>query len=248
MKKILTLAAALMVFGASASMAQGGLNLYWNGCSDGGVSAQTFACNSNSGAAFTMYASMILPADMPLFAATSAISDVTFSGATIPAWWQVLTGQCSANRVSESYDSANFTTNCPDIWQSAANLSVFQAQQGANVQGHAANTLRLNGGAAVPAGSELNQVADGTELVVCKVSIGHTKTVGTGSCAGCSIPACIVLNECKAQQPAGQGDFTVINEAPSMTRWVTWNGSPTNCPAGTPTQSRTWGAVKNLYR
>jgi hypothetical protein len=83
---------------------------------------------------------------------------------------------------------------------------------------------------------------------VCKVSIGRTKTVGTGSCSGCSLPACIVLNECKAQQPAGVGDFTVINEGPGLTRWVTWNGSPTNCPAGTPTQSRTWGAVKNLYR
>ena len=247
MKKLITLAVTLLALSASTAMAQSGLGLYWNGCSDGGTSVGTFACTANTGTN-VMYATMILPADMPMFAATSAIIDITFEDVTIPDWWLTLTGQCSSNRVSESYDAAQFTTNCPDIWQSAAVLSVFAAQQGTNVQGHASNTLRLNGGAAVPAGSELNQVADGTELVVCKVTIGHTKTVGTGLCAGCATAACIVLNECKAQQPAGVGDFTVINEAPTLTRWVTWNGSPANCPASTPTQSRTWGAVKNLYR
>jgi hypothetical protein len=244
MKKILTLAAALMVFGASASMAQGGLNLYWDGCSDGGTGTKTFNCLSNTGAAFTAYASMVLPADMPLFAATSAIIDITFTGASIPAWWQTVAGQCSANRVTESYDSAQFVTNCADIWQGAINLSVFQAQPA--VAGHGPNTLRLNGGAAIPAGSEIAQIADGTELVVCKVSIGRTKTVGTGSCAGCTVGACLVLNECKAQQPAGVGDYTVIN--PATSNFITWQtGSPV-CPQATPSQNRTWGAVKNLYR
>lgn len=248
MKKLITLAVTLLSLGASTAMAQSGLALYWDGCSDGGTSAKTFACTGNTGAAFTMYVSVIVPTDMPQFAATSAIIDMTFENPTIPDWWLTLTGQCSANRVSESYDAAQFVTNCADIWQSAANLSVFQAQQGTNVMGHAVNTLRLNGGAAVPAGSELNVVADGSELVVCKVSISRTKTVGTGSCAGCAIPACIVLNECKLQQPAGAGDFTVVDEAPGKVRWATWNGSPTNCPDGTPTQNRTWGSIKNLYR
>ena len=247
MKKLITLAVTLLALSASTAMAQSGLGLYWNGCSDGGASVRTFACNLNTGSE-TMYATMKVPNDMPSFAATSAIIDITFETAGIPDWWMTLTGQCSANRVTESYDPAQFTTNCADIWQGSINLSVFQAQQGTNVQGHAANTLRLNGGAAIPAGSEIQVLADGTELVVCKVTITHTKTAGATGCAGCAIPACIVLNECKAQQPAGVGDYTVINEAPGMTRWVTWNGSPTNCPAGTPTQSRTWGAVKNLYR
>lgn len=243
MKKILTLAAALMIFGASASMAQGGLNLYWDGCSDGGVSTKAFACNANTGVAFVLYASLVLPADMPLFAATSALVDLSFTGATIPAWWQVRTGECSANRVSMSFDSANFVTNCLDIWQSAANLSVFQAQPAPG--DHAANFLRLNGGAAVPAGSELSQIADGSELVVCKVSIGRTKTVGTGSCAGCLTGACIVLSECKAQQPAGIGDYTIIN--PATSNFVTWQAGGPACPQATPSQNRTWGAVKNLY-
>lgn len=248
MKRLFTLAATLLVLGASSASAQSGLTMYWNGCSDGGVATQTFACNTNTGAAFAFYGSVILPNDMPSFAATSAIFDITFEDAAIPAWWLTNAGQCRANAISVSFDAAAFVTNCPDIWQSAPNLSVFQAQQGTAVSGHAANTLRLNSGAAVPAGSELNITADGSELVICKVSINRTKTTGTGLCAGCNIPACIVFNEAKAQQPAGIGDYTIVNEAPGKTRWITWNGSPTNCPDGTPAQNRTWGAVKNLYR
>lgn len=50
MKKVLTLAAALLVFGASASMAQG-LNLYWNNCAFSGVGLTNLAtnCASNTG-------------------------------------------------------------------------------------------------------------------------------------------------------------------------------------------------------
>lgn len=248
MKRLTTLVATLLVLGASSAMAQSGLGLYWDGCSDGGTSAKTFACNTNSGASFQLYASVVVPSAMPTFAATSAIIDLTVDDVVLPDWWQTLTGQCRLNAIDMSFAASGFITNCADIWQGFPNLQVFQAQQGVNVQGHAINTLRLNGGAAVPAGSELNVPADGSELTVCKVTITRAKSTGTGACAGCATPTCIVLNECKLQQPAGAGDFTVVNEAAGKTRWVTWNGSPTNCPAGTPTLSRTWGAVKSLYR
>lgn len=243
MKKILTLAAALMVFGASASMASG-LLLNWDGCSDGGVQAKTFACNTNSGAAFAFYGSAVVPADMPTFAATSAIIDVQVDGATLPAWWLTNSGQCRANSISVSFDAAAFITNCADIWQSAPNLSVFQAQQGVG----GPNRVRLNSGAAVPAGSELSVVADGSENVICKVSINRAKTTGTGNCAGCNLGACIVFNEAKMQQPAGVGDYTVTNAQAPGSNYITWQSGIALCPLPTPAQNRTWGAVKNLYR
>jgi len=243
MKKILTLAAALMVFGASASLAQGGLNLNWDGCSDGGVAAKTWACNSNTtGGALAIFGSVVVPHDMPLFAATSAIVDIAFTGGTIPAWWMTLAGQCSANRVDMSFAASVLVTNCGNIWQDSPNLAVFQVQQGVN----GPDRVRLNGGAAVPAGSELPTVADGSELSFCKISIGKSKTVGTGSCAGCLTGACIVLNECKLQQPAGVGDYTVTN--PAARNFVSWQAGGPVCPQATPSQNRTWGAVKNLYR
>jgi hypothetical protein len=51
-------------------------------------------------------------------------------------------------------------------------------------------------------------------------------------------------------QPAGVGDYTISN---TLNRnWVQWQGGAVNvtggCPAATPTQNRTWGSVKSLYR
>ncbi len=252
MKKLITLVVAVLALSASTAMAQSGLGLYWNDCSPAsggsGASSMTWACNANTGAGFALFTSVIVPTAMSKFTATSAIVDVTIESGTLPDWWQTNAGQCRPNAITMSFDPVVLAGSCLDIWQGSILLSVFAAQQGTNVQGHAANTVRLNGGAAIPAGSEINVPADGSELFVSKVNISRTKSTGVGSCAGCDLAACLVLNECFLQQPAGMGDYRVVNEAPGRSRWVTWNGSPTNCPDGTPTQNRTWGAVKNLYR
>lgn len=246
MKKILTLTAALMVFGAAASMAQSGLNLNWTACVGDGVSkTRTFACTNNSGAD-GLYASVVLPSDVPLFAATTVIIDVAFNSASIPAWWQTGPGQCRAGAVSFSADPGTvtngFASSCPDIWGGSAQvLSVFQPQP--SVHG-LPNELRLNGGAAIPAGSEIALTADGTELVVAKVTISHGKTVGTGSCAGCSTGASFQLNEMLVQQPEPNPKFRINNPTGSGAASCGFNGG--NLP--TPTENRTWGAVKNLYR
>lgn len=247
MKKILTLTAALMVFGAAASMAQGGLNLNWVGCStDVGAShARTFACTSNSGAD-GLYASLVLPSDVPLFAASTVIIDIMFNSASIPAWWQTGTGQCRAGAVSYSSDPGvitnAFASACGDIWGGSAQvLGVFQPQP--SVHG-LPNELRLNGGAAIPAGTEIAWTADGSELLVAKITIAHGKTTGTGSCAGCSTGASFQLNECLVQQPEPNPKFRITNPASSGSSSCAFNGG--NLP--TPTENRTWGAVKNLYR
>lgn len=242
MKKILTLAVALLALGASSAMAQGGLNLFWDECSVAGTGTKTFLCNTNTGAAFGMYASVVLPGDMPAFLGTTAIVDIGLNDPAIPAWWQTRTGECRANSIGMSFDPNAFITSCLDIWGGAPPLAILDVQPGVN----GPNKIRLNGGAVVPAGSELNLVADGSELVVCKVTINRAKTILTGACAGCNVGACIVLNECKLQQPGGVGDRTVTN--PAVSNFVTWQGGLAACPQATPAQNRTWGSLKNLYR
>ncbi len=247
MKKILTLAATLMVIGASASMASG-LYLNWDDCSaasgGAGVQQKTFACNSNTGAGFALYTSVAVPTTMPKFTATSAIVDVAVDAPTLPDWWLTNAGQCRPNAVTMSFDPVVLALSCPNIWADGILLSVFAAQQGTN----GPNKVRLNGGAAIPAGSEITVNADGTELLVSKVNISRTKSTGTGSCAGCNLGACLVLNECFLQQPAGMGDYRVTNAATPGSNFVTWQGGVAQCPLPTPAQNRTWGAVKNLYR
>ena len=80
-----------------------------------------------------------------------------------------------------------------------------------------------------------------------KIAILRSKTVGTGLCAGCSTAACIVLNEIKLVQPASAGvDYRIQN--PADRNFVTYNAGAPACPGATPAQSKTWGAVKSLYR
>lgn len=243
MKRLFTLAATLLVLGASTASAQSGLTMYWDNCSDGGTNQKTFACNANSGSQ-VLICSVIIPNDMTLFAAASAIVDIKVDGGALPAWWQTNTGECRAGAIGVTFDPLNIGGNCPDLWGGNSNLSVFQAQPGIN----GADWLRLNSGAAIPAGSEIAITADGTELSVCKITVTRAKSTGTGACAGCITPACIVFNESWLQQPAGNPGYRVTNEAAGKTRSVTWQGTPAGCPESTPAQNRTWGAVKNLYR
>lgn len=250
MKKLLVLAVGLLAM-ASTAHAQAGLNLNWNGCvGDGRVTGASFLCNTNTGATFGAFASIVLPTDLTAFAATTAIVDVGFTGATIPAWWQTGTGQCRAGSVSFSADPNTITNGgaggCLDIWGGSAQvLGVFQPQP--SVHG-LPNELRLNGGAAIPAGTEIAWAADGTEFVVAKFTINRAKTTGTGSCAGCTTGACLTLNECFVQQPNPLPGYRVTNAASANSNFITFQSGAPACPSATPSQNRTWGAVKNLYR
>jgi hypothetical protein len=237
MKKVLTLAAALLVFGASASMAQG-LNLHWNNCAaGGGLTNLATNCASNTGL-MTLVASAYPPA-MPMFAATSTVVDIQVDGPSLPVYWQTLAGQCRQNAIAISYDPNNNGSDCGDLWQGNPNLQVSTVQQGVN----GPNRVRLLGTAAVPAGSELS-VPAGDELWVCRVTISRANTVTCND--GCAAQATIVLNEMYMQQPGGLPAYRITNVADNYC--VGLNGGNAQCPGATPAQNTSWGAVKNLYR
>ena len=236
MKKILTLAAALLAFGATASMAQG-LNLSFGDCGTLGTQTVAVNCNSNSGVLILMHASVFPAVPMNTFAAATTVIDVRVGGGVLPPWWQTNTGQCRANSIAMSYDPTNNPGGCPDIWGGNPNLQVTAIQQGVN----GPDRVRINGVAAIPAGSEI-PLATGTELWVCRVSINKTNTL---TCAGCSLPATIVLNEIAMQDP-NQPQQRITN--PGDNYCVGLSGGAASCPGATPTENRTWGAVKNMYR
>jgi hypothetical protein len=237
MKKILTLAAALLVVAASSAMAQG-LNLSWGNCGTAGTSTVAINCNSNAGALLVANASVFPQVPMNTFAAATCVIDVKVNGGTLPPWWQTNTGQCRANSIGMSFDPNNNVSDCVDIWAGNPNLQVTAIQQG--VWG--ADWVRLNGVAAIPAGSEI-PLATGTELWVCRITINKANTL---TCAGCSQPAQIVLNEIAMQDP-NQPQQRVTN--PGDNACIGLSGGQPLCAGGaTPAQNRTWGAVKNLYR
>jgi len=71
-------------------------------------------------------------------------------------------------------------------------------------------------------------------------------------CAGCGLPACIVLNQVELLQEVGSpgGDIIVL-KFPIDHGFVTWQGGDIGgqgCPLSLPVKRATWGAIKAIYR
>jgi len=248
MRKTFLLTLALLAASAAPASASG-FSMAWDHCFEsGGPSQKLFACDADTGMD-VLVVSVIPPADMPQFAATSVIIDVLVAGGDLPPWWQTATGQCRANAIVPSFDPGSFpiTEECSSLWGDLVPLQVFAIQQGL----HGPGTFRINAGAAVPAGSEFMVYGNVISYLAARIAFLHSKTVGAGACDGCRTGACLWLNEMKMQQPAGLGDYTVTNEATPGSSGATFNAQQAygyGSPCTTPTVNRTWGAVKSLYR
>ena len=247
MKKVLLLCGAMLALTAAVASAQGGINLAWSRCygEQVAVTNRTFACTTNSGTNLAV-ASFIPPADVAALNGNELVFDLQSSTATLPAWWAFKnTGTCRLSSLT-----VNFTTNASDVvcvdefaGAGAGGIGAYNIGYGGNPA-----RARLTVAIAVPA-SAIAIVTAGTEYFAMNLAINNLKSTGTGSCAGCLTPVCLVFNSIKLTQPVGLGDTTIGN--PAGGNFVTWQGGAIGgggCPAATPTHNTTWGAVKSLYR
>ena len=235
-------AALLLVAATPAAGGQAGINLFWHDCSETGSTLQAFACNTNAGYQ-VLYVSLVPPQDLPQLGGVEVMLRMRVSAPALPDWWLTGAGQCRQDAITCSFDPAENFSSCADIWQGTPNVSVFLAAPGEFWP----NSLVLRGTAWVPSGSELNVVADGTELQVCRFVIQRAKSTGVNSCTGCELEACLALIECRLYQPEGVGNVTLTD--PAVSNWVVWQGDASlPCPLSVPTLNRSWGAVKGMYR
>ena len=117
------------------------------------------------------------------------------------------------------------------------------------------NTARVVAALAVPA-SALADLFAAQEYFSYNLTINNAKTVGTGACAGCTTPACIVFNSVKVTTQVAANDRTLSGPTNGTdSNFCTWQGGAgtdsnrgVGCPAATPTRNSTWGKVKSLYR
>jgi len=243
MKKIFTIAGVMLALSVSLASAAG-INLSWNDCGTFGTSAQSFDCASNSGSPFTMVASFVPPPAINAFVGVSSQVDITTTAATLPAWWQHGTAFCrSTTGMSVTFDFAtNGPFNCAEIVSGqAAGGFAYDIGFGAP------NRARLRVQYAIPI-DQASALDENTEYYSYKVNLLRAKTTGSGNCAGCSTPACIVLNSIQLFQPPDQANDPELDN-PINSNYVTWQGaSVPGCPLSTPTHSSTWGQVKSLYR
>jgi len=235
------LAAAALTLVASSAQAQQGLNLSWNDCGSFGTMQRNFACNTNGGAN-TMVASVLVPNPMAQLNGQAGVLDLQTNQPALSPWWTIGTGQCRLGSTLSADFNFLANVNCLDAWVggAAGGVNYTQAFGGPNKS-------RIRTVCAI-AGS--TAITDTDEYYMFKVTFTNARTVGTGSCAGCQDGACIVFNSILVTQPAGVGDYSIIN--PLVRNFVQWQGGggevSGGCPAAVPTRNATWGSVKSLYR
>ena len=246
MKKTVILCGVLLAMSASLASAAG-VNLAWNECvGGGGLHDMTFNCATNSNASsHTFVASFRAPAGIGSYVSNEGTVELQSNSTPLPAWWALKgTGQC---RTGAAIADANFVSGpfgCTDVFLGAASGSLASY----NVGFLQPNRGRMNLVFAVGSAGA-TALEPETEYYAFKVQILNTKTVGTGSCAGCSDGVCIVYTKCNVVQPNGSPGGNVALTNPAESNFCTWNGpTAATCTGATPTKNTTWGSIKSLYR
>ncbi len=254
-------ALAPLLAAALAAPAAAQLNLSWDDCGAAGTELRTWACDANPTVVARAYASFVVPPSFNITALTGAQAEISlFSAApTLPAWWQMgtnVTGSCRPNGVAVDFNIP--CANATDYWGAAVGGTYggFGYFWGPNNQfsySYPPSGARLRTVQAVSQTSA-GPIGPG-QYYLCTITIKGMNTVGTGACAGCTIPVGIVFSSLLLTQPAGVGDYTLSIGADRM--WADWQcpGFPvTDNPAGfvfdcvTPAKQKTWGQIKSLYR
>jgi hypothetical protein len=250
MKRVTLLCGLLLALTATVASAAG-VGIRWTEClSDGGLLNRNFACTSNTGAGVLM-GTFILGADLPSTSGEEIVVDLASASPTLPAWWGfVNAGTCRQGALQLFAAPSINAANCSDWAQGLATIGIGAY----NIGLRGPNTARLVAAAAVPPAS-LQNLGGGQEYFSFNATISNTKSVGTGSCAGCNVAVCIVFNSVNLTTPilannvkltgpsnGTDADFCTYQGGAG----VVVGGTP-GCGAATPTKNATWGAVKALY-
>jgi len=240
MRRIIPL--SLVLLAASATLVSAdGIMLRWQDCAgDAGVQNRTFACDTNTGS-HVLAASFVIGYPREHVLETSTVVTFGTASSTLPDWFRFVSpGSCRQGGISISAQNG---ASCPDMFEGQASMNIAAYQ----LRLTSPQTGRLLTVNAVQAQHEVTLLA-GQEYGVARFTITSSKTVGTGSCAGCTVPACIVFNS-MGFLAANNVAFGLRDEAFPGSSYVTWQGGAgANCPAATPTRNSTWGSVKSLYR
>jgi hypothetical protein len=225
-----------------------GVNIRYNACfGDAGVANKNFACNSNTGTNLLVLG-FNLSADQLGVTGIEIMVDGATAGTALPDWWKISgTGLCRNGALTVNNVISATAANCAD-WASGASLGALAAYQIGN---YGPTSFRAKIGYAV--GTPVDLPAG--EYFGANMIFSNTKTVGTGSCAGCSTAACIMLSSVNVVSGTSIQNKQFGPSNGTDSNYVTWQGGAgvsstigSGCPAATPTKNTTWGSVKSLYR
>lgn len=230
-----------------------GVSLAWTTCrGDGGASNRSFACDTNTGSN-QLVISFELPVDLPQVSGNEIVADLISLSTPLPAWWDMRNvGSCRTTSLGFNTVVGAGNVVCQDWAQggSTGGIGGYATGTPSSVGSidpsvwpqHRKLTMAL---AVAP--SYLQDLVAGTEYFCCNVTVNNAKTIGTGSCAGCTDPVCLVVNSINVTTPVLANNIYIGYPSSPGSNIVTWQGTGANCNA-VPTKNVTWGRVKALYR
>jgi hypothetical protein len=244
-----------------------GVFLKWDAChADGGVSARSFACDTNSGFE-TLVGSVVLDTALVGVVGTEMRIVGQSASGVVPAWWTFLyAGSCRQSSASIQSLPAGPVVGCPSLLGSQASGGL--GGQLTNVPSPGAIQFRVL--FAIPDPGV--PAAPGQEYFLFALRISHAKTVGSGACSGCLDPMCLGVGYIQIitspTSPTPGATFRMSSVPVGQGHLVSWqNSSPggvysyqvnppfghlldfaMTCDAVTPVRRSTWGAVRSLYR
>ena len=263
MRSLLAAAAALLVILAAGVASASGTHIRWNACfGDGGAANRDFACNTNTGSE-QLVCSFTLSAPVDSVYQIAAAVNLSFAGGSVPPWWQFRTvGSCRAASLGSTTVSAPTASACID-WADGLGDGFVTYRPAL----YAPYISQIEVLAPITPYAPYDLVA-GQEYFVFAAIINHQKTVGTGSCSGCTLGGCmgfvgarLIRSASTTYMPVPEpsGDV-LIGPTPGDGQAAMWQGGAgiaipnyggagwTYCPGATKARNSTWGDVKALYR
>jgi hypothetical protein len=239
---------ALLALTASTALAQG-ISLSWNLCTaGGGVANRASTCLVTTGAN-TMISSFYSPVSITALESMEGYVDYQ-SGVGISCWWDLRASNAPRAASLSVLLAAPGDINGDPTWACASN---YWFDKGGLVGGGGSMSVIGNGNgriscvAGVPQGSGSLPAAG--EQAAFGIRFNNANAPVANGCLGCLSPACFTLNRVTLYN-AGSPIGVELNTAVTRNS-VTWQGGAIGgpgCPAATPTQNKTWGSVKALYR
>ncbi len=223
--------ALFLLFPAPPALAQ--VNLSWNDTGPGSVMIEQFPCDTNEGI-HTLVASFRAPAGVTKLTDIEAVIDFCTGQTDFPDWFRF--GGCRQGALAASVDFTSGPEYFDDFWagRGAADVA-FSLRE--NNTGRIVVTASLLEGESGP-------LVAGLEYYAFKVTIDNRATVGGGSCSGCMIPACFVLNDLRL---IGPGLDLRLN-GPSRFYSPGWQSNILGCPFIVPVEAVTWSTAKARHR
>ena len=246
MKKLL-LSCTLLALTASLASAQ--VQVSWNECEGSGNENEVFTCTVNAGTFHNLVTSFTSPANLTAFVGSTSNVELVSGGAAMPDWWR---GDACRLGQFNSVDPSGVLglVGCVNPFDGAGLFSgLVVVQNGVNGD---VNRQRIQWDAVRDSPA---QIAAGAQAIAGALEIRNAKTTGTGACAGCATPVCLVVKAVSVYQVSGtppQDTYVLSNPAtPAGANYATWQGGAVGgagCPGATPAKNATWGQIKSTYR